>query len=310
MIITPSSLDSTFVGFNTSFQQGFNAVQPMASMLATSVPSSGESNVYAWLGKLLRMRKWIGPRQLQNISARSYTLANELFEMSLAVPRAKIADDQLGTFGPLFQEMGQQTALWMDDLLVKALQLGNTSSALGWDGKNFFATDHPIDLDGRTSGSNANILTAAALNETTVDAARVALANFKGEDGRPLGTKLTHILVPPALELAARKVVQAEYLASGATNVMNQAAQIIVLPQLSDTTNDAAALTSWYALDLSRVIKPLVSQVREAPDFVSRTDPASDPKFNRDEYEFGSQARGAAGYGLYFTAIRNSTAGT
>jgi phage major head subunit gpT-like protein len=165
-------------------------------------------------------------------------------------------------------------------------------------------------LNGRVSGTNDNILTAAALDETTVNNARVAMANFKGEDGRPLGTKLTHLVVPPALELAALKVVQAEYLASGATNVMNKAAQIIVLPQLSDTTNDAAALTTWYAMDLSRVIKPLISQVREAPDFVSRTDPASDPKFNRDEYEFGSQARGAAGYGLYFTAIRNSTAGT
>lgn len=302
MEITPASLDAIFNSFNTSFQAGFASSQPLMSQLATDVPSSSRTNVYAWMAKLLRMREWIGERQAQNIASRSYSLTNKPFEMTVKVSRPDIVDDQLGVYTPTFREMGQQTGLWMDDLLAQALKDGDDSvKGLGWDGVPFFSASHPIDLDAReTSATQSNNLNSSAtISATTVDAARVALATFKGDDNRPLGTKLTHLVVPPQLEKAARDVVVAQYLANGASNTLQGAAQVLVLPQLADEA------TIWYAMDLSRVIKPLISQVREAPDFVQRTSPDSDPKWNRDEYEFGSQARGAAGYGLWFTAIRN-----
>lgn len=304
MIITPASLDATFVGFNTRFQQGFALGQPVASLLATEIPSSGEANVYAWMTNIMRMRKWVGERVLQNISSKTYTLTNEPYELSIEVPRAKIVDDQLGVYSPLFEEMGREMKLWLDDLLVTQIKNADDATlGAGWDGVPFFSASHPIDLDGRVTGTQSNKLVAADLDETTVDAARIALSTLKLGENRIIGTRMTHLIVPPQLTTKAKKVVTAQNNAAGATNVLAGLAQVIELPQLADEP------TTWYAVDLSRVIKPFITQVREAPDFASRTSIDSEPVFNRDAYQFGSKARGAAGLGLYFTAIRNAPTG-
>jgi phage major head subunit gpT-like protein len=301
MNITPSALASTFVGFNTLFQASMGSVMPLATpRLATSVPSSGEKNVYAHMAKLLRMRPWLGDRVIQNVSSKSYELSNTPFELTVAVERRKIVDDQLGIYRPLIEEMGRQTGLWMDDLVIAALQAGNAAASVTFDGVPFFSTTHPTDPEDAASAAQSNNLTAADLTETTYDAARIAMHNFKGSDNRVLGIQPRLLVVPPQLETKAKKIVVATELAGAGTNVLAGTAEILVLPQL------AGAPTTWYLMDVSRAIKPLISQVREAPDFVSMTAPDSDNVFNRDEYVFGSKARGAAGYGLWFLATRNS----
>jgi phage major head subunit gpT-like protein len=301
MHVTPSSLNSTFIGFNTLYQSGFKSSQPMASQLAMGVPSAGASNVYAHMAKLLRMRKWVGERDIQNIASFSYQLDNVPYEMTVEVERTKLEDDQIGIYNPLFSEMGAQTGLWMDDLIVQAIKDGDDAT-LGktYDGVAFFSTAHPIDPAGRVPGTQSNNLTAADLTETTLDAAMVAMAKMQGADGRVLGTRGTHLVVPPQLELKARKLVEAAYNSSGATNVQSGLLKIVVLPQLADEPG------VWYVMDLSRSVKPFVSQTREAPRFVSKTALDSENVFNKDTFVFGAYARGAAGYGLWFLAVRNA----
>ncbi|WP_261949086.1 Mu-like prophage major head subunit gpT family protein [Paenibacillus melissococcoides] len=42
--------------------------------VATKVPSTtGEEN-YKWLGKMPRMREWVGDREIQNLQASDYTI--------------------------------------------------------------------------------------------------------------------------------------------------------------------------------------------------------------------------------------------
>jgi phage major head subunit gpT-like protein len=302
VVITPSSLAAIFLSFNTLFQSGLKSVQPMAEpRLATRMPSATESNVYAFMAKLLRMREWLGDRMVQNVSSKSYTLPNKKYELTVEVERTKIADDQLGVYSPLLSEMGTQTGLLMDDLVIQALKDGDDSTlGLTYDGKAFFATDHPVDPDGQVSGTQSNKLTAADLDATTFEAARVAMAKFQGADGRVLGVRGTLLIVPPQLETKAKKIVKAEHLSTGESNPNLGMAEILVLPQLADEP------TVWYLADVSRAIKPLISQVREAPNFVQLTAPDSAPVFSKDMYVFGSSARGAAGYGLWFLITRNA----
>lgn len=302
MQLTPSALAATFLGFNTMFQAALQSVQPLATQLATQVPSSGEANVYAFMTKLPRMRQWIGERQFQNLSSKSYQLNNLTYELSFKVDREKIEDDQLGIYSPMISEYGRQVGLWMDDQLVAALQSGAATTT--YDGVSFFSTSHPVDSDGVISGTQSNLLTAADLTATTFEAALVAMQNYKGNDNRPLGVNPTHLVVPPALARKARDIVKADRLASGATNTLQGLAEILVLPQLQSEAS------TWYLMDLSRSIKPLLMQVRRAPEFAQRTQPDSDAVFLRNEYEFGASVRGAAGYGLWFLASRNNPTGT
>lgn len=68
----------------------------------------------------------------------------------------------------------------------------------------------------------------AALDATNYAAARSAMMALKGDAGRPLGIKPTHLVVPPALEGAALELLNAERNAAGATNVWRNTAQLLV----------------------------------------------------------------------------------
>jgi phage major head subunit gpT-like protein len=68
----------------------------------------------------------------------------------------------------------------------------------------------------------------AALTGESYAAARRAMRSIKGDGRRPLGIRPTHLLVPPSLEEAALQIVNAENQASGATNVWQGSAKLIV----------------------------------------------------------------------------------
>lgn len=63
-------------------------------------------------------------------------------------------------------------------------------------------------------------------------AAREAMMKFKGDEGRPLGIKPTHLIVGPTLEEEARQLLVADRLANGASNVWAGSADLIVSPWL------------------------------------------------------------------------------
>lgn len=72
-----------------------------------------------------------------------------------------------------------------------------------------------------------------ALDETNLTAAYTAMTERLGDHGRPLGIKPTKLVVPPGLEFAARKLVNATTLANGADNVLKGLVDVVVSPWLA-----------------------------------------------------------------------------
>lgn len=72
----------------------------------------------------------------------------------------------------------------------------------------------------------------ATLDETNFDLARQAMQAFKSENDELLGVRPTHIVVPPSLELAAKKLFEQGLIAGGNTNPLYKAVEIIVAPLL------------------------------------------------------------------------------
>lgn len=70
------------------------------------------------------------------------------------------------------------------------------------------------------------------LDASSYAAAREAMAAFKGDDGLPLGIRPTHLVVGSGLETEARAVLKAAQIASGATNIWYDTAELIVTPYL------------------------------------------------------------------------------
>lgn len=71
------------------------------------------------------------------------------------------------------------------------------------------------------------------LDATGYAAGRTAMQGITSDDGRPLGIVPDLLVVPPALESAARTLLLAPTAASGASNVWYNSAQLLVVPWLA-----------------------------------------------------------------------------
>lgn len=147
MIVNSNTLNGLRTTFTSLYTTALTMAQPQWSKLAMKVPSSNASNTYGWLGTSQQIREWIGDRVIQNLSEYDYTIKNKKFESTVGVQRDNIEDDNLGVYKPLVEQMGFNTAMFPDEMIFDLMLNGFTQK--GYDGQNFFDTDHPgVDKDG------------------------------------------------------------------------------------------------------------------------------------------------------------------
>lgn len=73
----------------------------------------------------------------------------------------------------------------------------------------------------------------AALNEANFMSAVTAMSTIRRRDGSILNIRPKKLLVPPSLELTARKLINAELINGGETNVLSKTVEVIVVPYLA-----------------------------------------------------------------------------
>lgn len=287
MIINPQNLRGIYVSFNTLFNQAFAGQKPTYEKIATVVPSTTDSETYAWLGDIPGMREWVGDREIQNLTGSDYTIKNKDFELTVGVDRNAIEDDKIGLYKPSIQMLGESAAMHPDELVYALLASGFTAKC--YDGKAFFATDHAV-------GKNAvsNKITDKLSLEAYITA-RAMMRNYKNSKGRSLALVPNLLVVPPALEGKAREILVAEFI-NGTKNTMQGTADLHVEPRL---TSD----TAWFLLDTSRPIKPLIYQQRKKAKFVSKTAETDDNVFMSKQFIYGADSRGNAGFGFWQMAV-------
>lgn len=298
MLITPSTLKALQVTIDLRFKQAYNAVNPISTRLASTIPSGARGNVYPMHAKLAKLRQWEGERKIVNAKSYRYNLDNEKYELTLEVDRDDIEDDNIGVYSMVIDDMGQQSRLWPDDLVFAAILAGGTETA--YDGTAFFSNSH--NLGGHTID---NLFASTALTADNFAAARAAMMEYTGEDGESLRVRPDVLLVPPALEVKARKIVQASTIVESSAavdNVLRGLCEVVVAPQLA--TSAGGLDTTWYLLDTSRPIRPFIFQQRMAPEMVALTSPSDEHVILRDKYLYGVKARGAAGYGPFWLAAK------
>ena len=124
MVINPQTLRGIYVAFNTIFNKALTEVQPMYTEIASVIPSTTDSETYAWLGDIPGMREWIGDREVQNLTASDYTIKNKDFELTVGVDRNAIEDDKLGIYNVRIEMLAQSAATHPDELIFKLLADG------------------------------------------------------------------------------------------------------------------------------------------------------------------------------------------
>ncbi len=299
-VLQPAALDAAFLSFDTLFQQVFQQTSVHWPKIAGLVPSDTEEQRHVWLSQLPELRKWVGERVVHNLRTRVTSVVNDEFEATFAIPRAKFEDDKIGAYRPSVSMLAERSALWPDKLVIDALKAGTQVKT--YDGQYFFDESHPQDPDRPGAGTaQANLFTSKALTWENYAAVRAAMMSYKDDFGVPLEIVPDTIVVPPALEVTARRILNAEFIgqtfgSGGASesNVLKGTADVLVLPRLSGED------TTWYLACTKRVVKPLIFQQRIAPEFAFLNRPTDVNVFTQKEFQFGVRARGAGDYGLWF----------
>lgn len=288
MLVNQQALAGITTGFKTIYNKVFNETDTFYGKIATEVPSeTGEEN-YKWLGKIPRMREWIGDREIQNLSGADYTIKNKDFELTIGVDRNDIEDDKIGVYNPVIQDMAQSTAEFPDTLVFGLLKNGFTNKC--YDGLPFFSDAHKV---GKKTISNKGT------KKLTIDSyaeARSSMMSITDEHGNSLRVVPNILVVPPALEGEARKILFADQI-NGTTNVYKDTAELLVAPELSG--NDSA----WYLLHTKKSLRPIIYQKRKAPKFDSLIDGTDENVFMRKQFLYGVHARANGGYGFWQMAF-------
>lgn len=154
MLINRSTISDLFKGFQVIYQDAWTQAQSQYDMVATTVPSTGAEEQYAWLGTMPRFREWLGDRVVNSLRTGDFTIKNKPFEVTLGVDRDHIEDDKLGIYRPMVQQLGNEAKTHPDELIFKLLADGFTS--LCYDGQFYFDTDHPVVLADGSMGTWSN----------------------------------------------------------------------------------------------------------------------------------------------------------
>lgn len=123
------------------------------------------------------------------------------------------------------------------------------SGVNGYDGKTLIANDHPL-LDSNSVGNN---LVTGALSDTNLKIALKTMREAVDEAGNLIGLTPTVLVVPPALEFAAKEIVNSQ-LKSGTTandiNTVKGSLEVFVYDFIGNASGGSD--TAWFVMDGGR----------------------------------------------------------
>ncbi len=287
-------------GLRAVFFDAYESVTGDWERIATVVPSEHDTEKYAWLGSVPKMREFKDERVPAGLLEHDYSIKNRTWEASIAVDRAALEDDQYGQIKLRVQGLADEARRHQDELVFSLLK--DAFSTLCYDGQYFFDTDHSEGESGTQSNKGTSALAASSLQD-----AITAMMKFSDDRGKPMGVVPDTLVVPPDLKWTAMELLESVYAPDTATgktemrrNVLSGSLDLVVSPYLTDS-ND------WFLLCTRRVVKPIIFQSRTPVEFAA-LEGNSENGFMRDQYVYGVRARYNVGYGLWQLAYGSQPA--
>lgn len=321
MEVTSQALTSFFTQNEVRFGQALSAVEKWTPELATVIPSGTTQNVYAWMDRIPILRQWIGNRIINAVSTQARTVVNLPFELTDALLKEDVMNDNFGLFSMNLQFMAMQAGKWSDqqiaNYIVNCAASGAATPVNGFDGVPFFSTAHPTlglvagSVPNGVTATQSNLYVSTALTYENYRIVRANMLNLKGKDGQPLYNKPDLLVCGPTLEGVARNIVEADFVAgvNGVTtanqsNVLKGTTKVKVLQELSTMPN------AWFLLCTAGPVKPFIWQLRQAPQFTYLVAPTDLPAFMARQFVYGVEAFGNAAESLWFLAAAATSAST
>ena len=113
----------------------------------------------------------------------------------------------------------------------------------GGDGVPLFSASHPLV----TGGTNSNIPTTPAdLNETSLEAAVIQIAAWTDERGLLIAAKPAKLIIPPALQFVATRLLETELRTGTADNDVNALKNNGSIPEGYAINNFLTDTNAWF----------------------------------------------------------------
>jgi hypothetical protein len=120
---------------------------------------------------------------------------------------------------------------------------GFTAGYVGGDGKTLFATDHPLVSGGVNSNTPS---TQSDLNETSLENAVIQIAAWTDERGLLIAAKPRKLIVPPALQFVATRLLETELRVGTADNDINAIKNNGSIPEGYTVNHFLTDSNGWY----------------------------------------------------------------
>ena len=125
------------------------------------------------------------------------------------------------------------------------LNNGFSAAQVGGDGVALFSASHPLV----SGGTNSNIpATAADLNETSLEAAVIQISLWTDERGLLIAAKPKKLIVPPALQFTATRLLETELRVSTADNDINALKNNGSIPEGYTINHWLTDTNAWFLL--------------------------------------------------------------
>lgn len=216
---------------------------------------------------------------------RTYT--HEAFTQGFMVTREMYDDDQYRQMEKMPKAMARSGRAKVEkDAMIPLLNGFTAGASAIYDGKALFASDHPLLDNAGKVGVN---LASGALTDVNLKNALKLMRQITDEVGNLAQFRATKLIIPPALEDIARRLLHSSQLPGGNYNDTNefltsQGLEIVVLDYLSASAGGSD--TAWFLQDGGRHELNFFWRVR--PEF----------KWEEDFDTFVSKYRGYMRYSM------------
>lgn len=283
------------------------------ALLAERVPSdlpAGSAEKLDFLGHVPALRKWEGKRSAKNLIPYNYTVTLDKFEATVDIKLDILNNDKTGI---VQRRMGELSARynpqWAGARVANLINL--SESALCFDGKSFFATDHAWG----DSGTLDNDITFGATDHTDPTAYECAKAlvkainqfqSFKDDQGQPINEGMSSVTVvcKAGTNLAAAMglAVSESTLDTGTGVIANPVkglqVSITFLPSTRITLTDKFAV-----VNTTPGACPFAFLENKADFAMSMKGVGGEYAHDEDAIQVGIKAVGEAGYGNFTDAV-------
>lgn len=280
-----AKFEAAKTAYDLAFKNAFESAPSTYEQFSMTVGDSTHTVVkLPFLEQFSHMRKWIGARNIKNLSGKMLTMTEDAYEDTVGISQRELETDNWTMYLPAIQQMAVNGKLLWDQLAIDAL----LKPAEWIDGKPFFSTKRTYD---KSVVSNT---TGDALSHASLKGAYQTMTAYTGHAGEPLAVIPDTLMVGPALYFKAKAILENESMKdeTGTVTVDNDCkglAKLIMNPRIIGKWAN-----NWYLMSCSGPIKPVAVQKSKEPALVSKNAPNDEGVFMEDKAIFGTAAYGSA----------------